>query len=612
MEHVITAGRFAVWLLAIGTSVALGAYLFGRRDRAAARPLLGVAVVLSIGALAHALVAGPSPADDALARIGLEPADDWWVVQGATVTILASGSWTLFAFAYTGRSHASIRGLRAGVTLLGIGAALLTVRAAVRGSSQAIVDGLAVLLLLAALSAAVGVCLLLWTSGGRNAFPTVEPLLLAGGVVVFLPGVFLAQLSGAPWLFPATIAIASGAFLAAVGRYPTFDTLPAARVAGRDRVVDELSTGVLVVDRRGRIQDCNARAESLFDVRAETVTGDPLADLLGVEVAPEALAEAGEPTELVLDRGTVVELTGSPITGTGDRSFGTLLLCEDVTQRRRREERLSILRQFVVDVVGDRMEHVATSAAAAQRDEADERPDSAGAEADPGEGLERDDRTTGSGGHDLADRAEDVWTTTTALTTLVSNARDVERAIARSEAPDGSHAGKTDLGNRIETVVASVSEGTDSSPTVELPDAPFRTAVPIPLFETLLRTVLEETSRLAQGPVTITATAASDPTIHLRFDRPAEEGSDGVSGDDRSLPVTRLAVDHAGGILRVEGQTDEQCCVTIELPPPAADGDRLAASPPGRFDRVREKSAGAAGPSTTVPHPPDVAGEDGR
>lgn len=612
MEHVITAGRFVVGLLAIGTSVALGAYLFGRRDRAAVRPLLGVAVVLSIGALTHVLITGPSPTDEVLALIGWQPADGWWVIQGATVTIVASGIWTLFAFEYTGRSETSIRGLLASVALLVAGAVLLAVRAASAGSSRAVVDGLAVLLLLAALSTAVGVCLLLWTSRRQNAFPIVEPLLLAGGIVAVLPGIFLAQLSGFPWVYPATIAVASGSFLVAVGRYPTFDTLPAARVAGRDRVVDELSTGVLVVDRHGRIQDCNARAESLFDVRAETVTGDPLADLLGTDVADD-LAAAEESLEFAIDRGVVLELTESPITGHGDRSFGTLLLCDDVTQRRIREERLSILRQFVVDVVGERMDEIAASAADARRDETAGLAYSAGRDDDLAEPGQDDDRRDSAVQDDLAERAEDIWTTTTALTTLVSCARDVERAVAKSDDRERHLAGETDLRDRIRAVVASVTEGTDRSPTVKLPDAPFRTAVPLPLFETMLRTLLEEARRHARDPITITVTMASEPTIQIRRDRPTDGGSDDASGEDRSLPVTRIAVDQAGGTVRIEDLADGQSCLTIELPPPGADSDRLVASPRTRDARVHGKDQpGSAGPSSVAPEPVETTEEDGR
>ncbi|WP_248516749.1 PAS domain-containing protein [Salinarchaeum laminariae] len=590
MDQIVTASRLAVALIAICASTVLVAYLSPRWDRAAARPLLGVAAVLTIGAVGHMLIVDPAGIALGVDRIGQVPGDRWWVIQGAVVTVTAAGLWTLFAFEYTGRGGGLFAGLAAGVALLVGSAAFLAIRAVNVGLSSATVDGIAAILTVTAFIASVGVSLLLRAAGQQNAFPRVEPLLLSVGVVALLSGILLAQLLEQPWLFPATIALASGSFLATVVRYPTFDTLPAARVAGRDRVVEELSAGVIVADRDDRIRDCTERAASLFGVDAEAVLGEPFGTLPGIEVGSKEVAAAGDPATLTTERGTTLELTGSPIEGHGGRSFGTLVVCTDVTDRRSREERLEILRRFVVDTVGTRMDEVATSAAS-------------------GTG-EDDDR-------DPAARANRIWTSSTTLATLVASARDVERAIGQTTG-ETERPSEADLRDTIRTVADAATEENAPAVAVDLPESRLRTGVSQPLLETVLRTLLEDARQQAREQITITAVTGDPPTIRVCDDRYQGDATT-VAGrsESREIPVTRLAVEHAGGTVSTTERDDTHRCVTIELPPVDTDAGWVDSAPrndrtatPDRTTWTGDRTASACdGTPETGDHSPTVEDE---
>ncbi|SDE88653.1 PAS domain-containing protein [Halorientalis regularis] len=540
---VAPVGRLAVGILAAVVAGALAASLWPQRDEATARSLLGVALVLLLGSLVHLLVAGPIGAAVARDLTGRESTDLLWVVLGAATSVVAGGFWSLFAFRYTGRDPRSIRVVATGVGLLSLGSVTVAVRAATAGPSVALVDALTVGYLLVGFLATVGIYLLLWASVGANAFPVREPLVLSGGVVVLLSAVHVAQVFGRPVLYPASIALAGGSFLLPVRRYPIFETLPAARVAGRDRVVDELADGVVVADRTGTVQDLNPAAERLFGVPTEKATGRPVSAVLDQRADPDEVVASQEPIRLDAG-GRTVEVTGSPVTDRRGRSFGTVLLCTDVTDRRTREEKLTLLSRFVADVVDDRMADVAADAAAVT------------------DGTETADETV------VADR---VWTRTTDLTTLVAHAREIEQAIA-----DGAGtASGTDLRPRIPEAVERAADGRGNGdvpdPAVEMPDEPLSSDLPPGLFETVVKLIVEDALERTVGRVAIRATV-EPPTVRVSADPAASgERSDAARSDEVTIPVIRLAVEGAGGSVSVTRDGDERR-VTAEFPSPEGSG----------------------------------------
>lgn len=572
----VAAGTAGVGLLAVATPLALAASLVQRRGRPGALPLFGVAVALAVGSLLHLLVVDPIAAGAAVESLAWT-GGQWWVIQGATVTVVAGCIWTSFAFAYTGRGGLAYAGAVTSGAILSTAAVAVAGVAAAEGVAASHVEVLSVLLLATAILVAVGVGLLLLASLRQNAFPIAEPLLLSAGAVVLCSGVLLAQRFDAVWLFLVSNALAAGAFLVPVRRYPLFDTLPAARVAGRARVFEALSTGVLVVDREGHVRDANERAASLFDVAPDAVRERQFAELVGADLDPAAVANADTPVRLTTGDHRTIELTGRPIEGPADRPVGTVVLCSDVTTRRVRAERFALLRRFVVDVVGDRMADVAESAA----DAAD-----ATETACTGEDPEKP----------VNQRAADrIWTTTTALTRLVASARDVERAIGRVDASDDATEDSTPAGaelrGTIDAAADAVTKGTDVALTVETPDRPVGTAVPRPLLRTILATVLEDVCRRTET-VDVAVRDADGPAIEIAWTAIAGErrsdgrtaagtstggassgdtSADGADADDRqgsldSVAVARLAVEQTGGTLSRGLADDDRAQIRIELP----------------------------------------------
>ncbi|AGN00855.1 PAS/PAC sensor protein [Salinarchaeum sp. Harcht-Bsk1] len=561
--------------VAVLLSVGLTLHLLHRRSRPAAGPLLGVALALTAASALH--LATTAPVADALSRvlpIGVR-VDGWWVIQGATVGTVAGGLWALFALAYVGRGRRLFVAVAGAVAVLSTAAITVTFLAASRGRTAAHVDALALCYLATAILAAVGIGLLMLASVRQNAFPVAEPLLLSAGAVALLSGVQLAQVIGHRWLFPGSLAVASAALLVPVVRYPLFDTLPAARVAGRDRVFDALSAGVIVVDEADRVRDLNDRAASLFDLEPDAVQGAALDEVLGFDLDLETLATAREGVRTTTADHRTLALTTTPIRGSGARQYGHVLVCSDVTDRRVREEQLALLRRFVVDVVGTRMETAATTATAAA-----------------------DQCDAGTSPTAAADR---IWENATAVTRLVASARAVERGIDTGDgrASDGPTSTTTsngeaiparDLRATVRHAAASAEMDVSPPPSIDPADGPLRTTLPTPLVRTILETVLDDVARRDPSGVDLRVAASERPSIEVlaTFETAPET-------DLPSIPIARLAIERAGGRVSTSTPGAASLRLSMELPgtgaaesrPPAATATRSTPS----VTRSRGRSA---------------------
>lgn len=533
--------------LAISASSALVAgglavTMWPDRDRTAARRLAGVAVVVCLGSIGHLLVVDLSGVDAVQGITGRESDSLLWVVLGSTASVVAAGFWSLFAFRYAGRGRGVDRLATAGVALLSVACLIVAVRAVRDGPSVELVNALAVGYLLVGFLATVGIFLLVWASVGANAFPVREPLLLSGGIIVLLLGVHIAQVFDRPVLYPAALLLASLSFSIPVWRDQLFETLPAARVAGRDRVVDEMDDGVLVADRTGILRDLNPAAASLFDVSRDDVLGQPLSTLFDSGVDPEAAIDSRDPVLLETD-GTVVEVSGTTVTDQRDRYFGTLLVCTDVTERWIREEQLTILTRFVADVAHEHMADVATDVDTFKNDT---KPDAT----------------------EKSATAQRVWERTTNLTTLVAHARDIERAIA----PDGDGLlSAEDLRPIIREVTEQVAVEQSIELTVETSSSPFPAPMSAGPFEAVLSILLEDACERAVDTVTL-ETTVGPPTIRIRSDDPMPK-QDAATDEEMSLSVTRLVIEQAGGSLSVTRDAGERE-VTLRFPDPASDNEQ--------------------------------------
>lgn len=531
---ILTFLRVGISAFAAVVAIALVVVLLRHRERASARVLLGVGVAMAVGATSHLLVADLTPPNAALSVTGWDLESTAWIVVGTITTVIAGGLWVLFAFRYSGRSRRVLQVTAVIVAGIDIWSVATAVVALAEGSANAF-QLLTIAFLLAAFLVTIGVFLLLWTSVGQLAIPFREPLSLSLGAIVLLSGSFVAQTFDRPLLFPALSAVAGGLFLVAVVRYPVFETPPAARVLGRDRVVEELADGVLIVDRRGRLRDLNPAAERLFDVSKGSVVEKPLESIFPPAVDPEVLMTQTEPLRVELSDGTTLRVSADPVTDGRNRPFGYLFLCTDVTDRQRRGEQLTLLSRFVVEVMRDRMAEVADEAAT------------------HASGTESED----------SDVAERIWNRTTELTTLVAQTRSIERAIA----DDGVRAGQRIVPRPIiRDLLDSVATDAGPQVTTDVPHQPIDTTLTRALLTSLLEPVLKNAYEHASNRVEI-GVCGDDPEIRIVDDRPvaSERGAD-EREMDLPLTVTRLALEQLGGTLSVERAESGQR-VVVSCPP---------------------------------------------
>lgn len=529
-----TALRLGTTTFAALVAVALVGVLLQYRDRASARALLGVGVFTSVGSLLHLLVADLTSPNAAIAVTGWDVEASAWVVIGTTTTVIAGGLWVLFAFRYTGRSRRVVQATGAIIGAISIGA-VMTAALAVRDPSPLTFQLLTVTFLLMGFLVTIGVFLLLWTSIDQQAVPLREPLLLAGGAIVLLSGSFVAQIFERPVIRPALTAITGGLFLFAVVRYPVFETPPAVRVLGRDRVVGELADGILIVDRSGRVRDLNPAGERLFDVSRASVLEDAFESLFPTAISLTDVAKRADPVRIELPDGTTVSVTADPVTDGRGRRVGHLITCTDVTARQRREEQLTLLSRFVVEVIQGRMTAVADEVTEIENTSFDDAPEVAGR----------------------------MWERTTQLTTLVAQTRSIERAIAENGIrPDERLA----VGAVLRELRDSITTEAGPKMAVDTPADAIDTAVNSALLASLLEPVLEDACAHAVTQVEVTV-ETDPPTVRIIDDRPdvndrAEKGSDA----DLSLAVSRLALDQLGGHLSVERTSEGRRAVVVVLP----------------------------------------------
>lgn len=520
MSAIFPALRITMSVLAICTTVGLTAYLWRWRSVPTAQPLLGVTTSMLAATVIHLVVVDLSAPDAVYAVTGL-------TVRGTVRTallidfyVLMAAGWFLFVLQYTGRAR---RLLRASVGIFGalFLVSVATTAALVRGAEATgpVFQFINLVVVLAAALMTVGVLLMITASIGQNPFPFREPLVLSAGAVVLVFGVVLFGVLSEPIIFPLMAVVSVGLFAWAVSGAPTFEMLPAAHVAGRDRIIERMNDAVVVIDREERVRDLNPAGAAMLKSGRDTALGRPLSELLPTPVDIPTAADADEPFQTAVGDRTFT-VTANRITDERDRWFGYLLVCEDVTERQVREQRLTVLNSLLSRAVRDRMTGVA----------------------DDAERIE-------AGEIDPAPAGERIWSTTTDLTSLVASARDVERAIAERETgPTGS---RTDVGAGVERLVARWSDPGGPSVDVTTPGDPVFAGIHPRLLGSALATLVDATARAGGEPVEIRVSAAErGPAIRVGSDALATDGTDNADGpaiDRLPIAIARLAIEHAGG-----------------------------------------------------------------
>jgi len=122
-------------------------------------------------------------------------------------------------------------------------------------------------------------------------------------------------------------------------RHRLFDLAPASRRIGVPEAFDDLGEGVVVVDTDDDVVAINERACDLFDCRKSVVLGARLAAVSETLAALDA--DAGT-TDVHLS-GRVLAVSVATVRDARDRATGRALVVRDVTDDRRREQRLNVL-----------------------------------------------------------------------------------------------------------------------------------------------------------------------------------------------------------------------------------------------------------------------------
>lgn len=141
---------------------------------------------------------------------------------------------------------------------------------------------------------------------------------------------------------PVTLCVTGVAFGYALFRTQLFELAPATRSLGEAAAVADLDDGVVIATDGGEVLTMNPVARRLLDVPATANVDDVDAVFESVGVDREAL-----PTQFETADGRTVEVNASPVTGRLDERIGQTLLLSDVTDRVRREQRLTVLNRVL-------------------------------------------------------------------------------------------------------------------------------------------------------------------------------------------------------------------------------------------------------------------------
>jgi signal transduction histidine kinase len=431
----------AGYALAVAISTVVAAYALRKWSEPGAPSF--AALLLLVAAWASACTVGLLTADH-----------EWrlfWEKTQMTAAVLAPIAWFVFVLGYTGYGSSLTKRRLGALLLLPVGGvALLWVDpfplawqgvSFVRAHGLLLVDQhtgvymwavnfyAAVLVL-----AGTGLLLQFTLTAGHLYRDQTIAIGIGAGVPILVS--FLSALDVTPIqglnVTPLGFVLSGVAFGNALSRYDFFERIPAAHRLGRRAITENMRDGVVIVDDRDRIVETNDVAATALEVDPATAVEQRVGD-----VFPDALVDGtaidGELEVDRVDGHRVFDVRESPITDQHGRRVGRVIVLRDVTERKNREQRLSVLTRVLRHNLRNEMNLVD------------------GYASDLGEELDGD----------LGERARTIESVATDLVELSEKARDVERILARTST-DSTRAD-------FATIVGeTVSEITDRYPDVDI------------------------------------------------------------------------------------------------------------------------------------------------
>lgn len=126
-----------------------------------------------------------------------------------------------------------------------------------------------------------------------------------------------------------------------------FEFSPSTRRTAQRRAIDDLDDPVVVVNTDGMVVEYNPAAAAAFDVDDVDPLGEPLAAILG----PDVDVDLEGSNQLVEYRATgefrEFSVSSSSLTGPSKAQVGSVLVFQDVTERRRRKQRLTVMNRVL-------------------------------------------------------------------------------------------------------------------------------------------------------------------------------------------------------------------------------------------------------------------------
>jgi signal transduction histidine kinase len=266
------------------------------------------------------------------------------------------GAWTVYALSYTGRGT----GLtwKRIVLLAGIvfPVAISAIVIAVGPSETAVERAIAPLIgweILYLFALFVYATYLLFDLGGSHArVSNTQVLVLTTGVAAPYLVSLLGPDSSLVGNTTMGLLLSGGLLAAAVRRYPLTTGFPKADYIARTRVVETLQEGLVVLDWDDHVLDVNEATVELFDPPAETMIGAPIRTVIdgldGTDLPPGATGTVALRTsngrrQFQFSVSAVHEAT----TDDEDNPVARTVLFRDVTDRRTREQRLTVLNRIL-------------------------------------------------------------------------------------------------------------------------------------------------------------------------------------------------------------------------------------------------------------------------